>query len=89
MDNFQKSTERNLAAEGSRPRAAGTAIAALKLATLSAVLALATCSMITRVQHSECYIPTQSITFLTIRDIQSHSALANPIKLSKGMKVQN
>jgi hypothetical protein len=47
------------------------------------VLALATCSMITPVQHSECYIPTQSITFLTIRDIQSYSALANPISCPK------
>jgi hypothetical protein len=41
----------DLAADGSRPSAAGTASAALKLATLNAVLAFATCTLSALLRH--------------------------------------
>lgn len=50
---FEERTEWDLATDGSRPSAAGTASAALKLATLKAVLAFATCTYVSRISDEQ------------------------------------
>lgn len=67
----------DLAAEASRPSAAGTASAALKLATLNAVLAFATCTYIS--PSLRCSATIATWVFLII-DIQQTTRIGPPVK---------